>query len=34
MKIRIFQVDAFMERLFHGDPAAACPLDQWLPDEL
>ncbi len=31
--IRIFQVDAFATRLFAGNPAAVCPLDQWLPDE-
>jgi len=33
MKIRMFQIDAFTDRLFHGNPAAVCPLDQWLPDE-
>ncbi len=31
-KIRIFQVDAFADRLFAGNPAAVCPLDAWLPD--
>ena len=33
MKIPIFQVDAFTNRLFSGNPAAVCPLDSWLPDE-
>lgn len=33
MKIPIFQVDAFTDRLFSGNPAAVCPLDSWLPDE-
>jgi PhzF family phenazine biosynthesis protein len=33
MKIPIFQVDAFTNRLFRGNPAAVCPLDSWLPDE-
>ena len=26
--------DAFAERLFEGNPAAVCVLDEWLPDEL
>jgi PhzF family phenazine biosynthesis protein len=34
MKLRIFQVDAFTDRVFHGNPAAVCPLETWLPDEL
>jgi PhzF family phenazine biosynthesis protein len=29
----IFQVDAFAERPFSGNPAAVMPLDHWLPDE-
>ena len=33
MTIPIYQVDAFTNRLFGGNPAAICPLDQWLPDE-
>src|ERR1700682_1214166 len=33
MQIPIYQVDAFSSRLFAGNPAAVCPLDQWLPDE-
>lgn len=34
MKIRIFQVDAFAEKLFSGNPAAVCPLEYWLTDQL
>lgn len=34
MKIPIYQVDAFSDQLFKGNPAAVCPLDNWLPDEL
>jgi PhzF family phenazine biosynthesis protein len=34
MKISIFQVDAFSDQLFKGNPAAVCPLTEWLPDEL
>ncbi|RDD61484.1 PhzF family phenazine biosynthesis protein [Ferruginivarius sediminum] len=33
MTIRFFQVDAFAERLFSGNPAGVCPLDEWLPDQ-
>jgi PhzF family phenazine biosynthesis protein len=32
MKIPIYQVDAFTESLFGGNPAAVCPLESWLPD--
>lgn len=34
MIIPIFQVDAFTNKLFGGNPAAVCPLDEWLPDSL
>jgi PhzF family phenazine biosynthesis protein len=33
MKLPIYQVDAFAERPFSGNPAAVCPLPAWLPDE-
>ena len=33
MKISIFQVDAFTDKAFGGNPAAVCPLDYWLPDD-
>ena len=33
-EIACFQVDAFTRRTFHGNPAAVCPLDAWLPDAL
>lgn len=32
MRLPIYQVDAFAENLFGGNPAAICPLSQWLPD--
>lgn len=32
MRIPIYQVDAFTDRLFGGNPAAVCPLEAWLPD--
>jgi PhzF family phenazine biosynthesis protein len=34
MKLRMYQIDAFTDRLFRGNPAAVCPLEQWLPAEL
>ncbi|WP_231875502.1 PhzF family phenazine biosynthesis protein, partial [Oleiphilus sp. HI0086] len=34
MKIKQYQVDAFATRAFEGNPAAVCPLDNWLKDEL
>lgn len=34
MRLKLYQIDAFAERLFEGNPAAICPLDEWLPDEL
>jgi PhzF family phenazine biosynthesis protein len=34
MEIPLYQVDAFTDRVFAGNPAAVCPLEQWLDDEL
>jgi PhzF family phenazine biosynthesis protein len=34
MLIPFFQVDAFTDRLFCGNPAGICPLEQWLPDDI
>jgi len=34
MQIPIYQVDAFSNQLFKGNPAAVCLLTEWLPDEL
>ena len=31
MTIPIYQVDAFTDTLFGGNPAAICPLKEWLP---
>jgi len=33
-KIKFYQVDAFAKKAFEGNPAAICPLDEWLSDEL
>lgn len=34
MNIPIFQVDAFTSRIFSGNPAAVCILDNWLDDHV
>ncbi|MBK8502309.1 MAG: PhzF family phenazine biosynthesis protein [Saprospiraceae bacterium] len=34
MKLAIYQIDAFTDRLFRGNPAAVVPLEQWAPVEL
>ncbi|HET9408359.1 MAG TPA: PhzF family phenazine biosynthesis protein [Candidatus Sulfotelmatobacter sp.] len=34
MTVPLFQVDAFTNRKFHGNPAAVCPLTEWLDDEV
>ncbi len=32
--IPIYQIDAFASHLFEGNPAAVCPLEHWLADDL
>lgn len=32
MRLPLYQVDAFTQRRFAGNPAAVCPLPKWLPD--
>ena len=32
--MRLYQIDAFTDKLFSGNPAAVVPLDYWLDDEL
>src|SRR5678815_3028617 len=34
MKYTIYQVDAFAEKVFQGNPAAVMPLEDWLEDSL
>lgn len=34
MRVPIYQVDAFANKLFTGNPAAIMPLDEFLPDEI
>jgi predicted PhzF superfamily epimerase YddE/YHI9 len=32
MRLPIYQIDAFTDKLFGGNPAAVCPLETWLSD--
>jgi len=34
MRIPLYQIDAFAERPLTGNPAAVCPLEAWLPDDV
>ena len=34
MKIKMYQVDAFTDTVFKGNPAAVCLLDKFLPDDV
>ena len=34
MSLEIFQVDAFTNKIFGGNPAAICPLESWLEADL
>lgn len=34
VRLPLHQLDAFAERPFTGNPAAVCPLERWLPDDL
>jgi len=34
MRIPLYQIDAFADGPFTGNPAAVCPLETWLPDDV
>lgn len=34
MKLELYQIDAFTNKIFGGNPACVVPLTEWLPDEL
>ncbi len=34
MKLSLYQIDAFTDKLFGGNPAAVIPLEKWISDEL
>jgi PhzF family phenazine biosynthesis protein len=34
VELKIYQIDAFTDKVFSGNPAAVCPLQEWLPAEV
>jgi len=34
IKLKLYQIDAFANKSFEGNPAAVCPLNAWLSDEI
>ena len=34
MKFNLYQIDAFTDSVFGGNPACVVPLKEWLPDSL
>ena len=34
MEVTVYQIDAFTSHVFAGNPAAVCPLDAWLDDDV
>ncbi|MEN7547247.1 PhzF family phenazine biosynthesis protein [Rapidithrix thailandica] len=34
MKLPLYQIDAFTDKIFGGNPACVVPLKKWLPDEI
>lgn len=32
MKLKLYQIDAFADHVFSGNPAGVCPLSAWLPE--
>ena len=34
MRIKLYQVDAFTDKVFRGNPAAVCILEEWVDDTL
>ena len=34
MKFNLYQIDAFTDTIFEGNPACVVPLDKWLSDEI
>ena len=34
MKLSIYQIDAFTEKVFGGNPACVVPLNNWLEDNI
>ena len=34
MELSLYHIDAFASKTFEGNPAAVCPLEEWLPDKI
>ncbi|WP_298504932.1 PhzF family phenazine biosynthesis protein [uncultured Maribacter sp.] len=34
MKLKLYQIDAFTDKIFGGNPACVVPLTDWLPDDI
>lgn len=34
LRLNLYQIDAFTDRIFSGNPAAVCPLEYWLNDDV
>lgn len=34
MQLKLYQIDAFTDKVFYGNPACVVPLTHWLPDDL
>jgi len=34
MKLTLYQIDAFTDKIFGGNPAAVIPLENWIEDDL
>ena len=34
MKLELYQIDAFTDKIFRGNPACVVPLEHWLPDDI
>ncbi|SHN12758.1 PhzF family phenazine biosynthesis protein [Flavobacterium xinjiangense] len=34
MKLELYQIDAFTDKIFGGNPACVVPLDKWLPNDI
>jgi len=34
VKFNLYQIDAFTDTIFEGNPACVVPLDKWLSDEI
>lgn len=34
MKLQLYQIDAFTDKVFGGNPACVIPLEEWLPDDI